>query len=101
MKRGKKEKKKKSFMHFHNKHIENTNTFHPFPSPLKKRPCNKPALSHTDRMTHAKSQNVWEKKREKKQTPTAAKFSMKKRWCITEISTAYKTSGDQVGIFNN
>lgn len=54
-------------MHFHNKHIENTNTFHPFPSPLKNRPCNKPALSHTDRMTHAKSQNVWAKKEENHQ----------------------------------
>lgn len=63
-------------MHFHNKHIENTNTFHPFPSPLKNRPCNKPALSHTDRMTHVKSQNVWAKK--EKKSPKAAKISMKK-----------------------
>lgn len=57
-----KEREKKSFMHFHNKHIENTNTtFHPFPSPLRDGPCNKPALSHTDRMTHATPQNVWAK----------------------------------------
>lgn len=63
-------------MHFHNKHIENTNTFHPFPSPLKNRPCNKPVLSHTDRMTHAKSHNVWAKK--EKKSPKAAKISMKK-----------------------